>query len=284
MNILDKIRNKFIYHNVDVSDKNINKVIEKITKGDTLEKATSRVIKNEQQRKRRQKNKNNFLDYGIDEKFISQYDLTNKNIKKMDKSFLKKLKKKSTALKLERKKEKALKDKGISFKKSDLRKSWEKLRQENNLDDTDTFYSLRYYLYVGFSDVLGLGFDPHVFDNFSVITLEKSIREFILEAILFPDNSDDFVGVWVYDYGYKSDMEYKAKVYSERGYNFSRGFIKLDGRNYRKLTVSNSWSKKEFLKMFATVLYHMKSSDRLEFREFLLSYANACKIDYLKKI
>ena len=82
MNILDKIRNKFIYHNVDTSDKNINKVIEKITKGDTIEKATSRVIKNEQQRKRREKNKNNFYlniekDYPSRENLFSNMAFSN---------------------------------------------------------------------------------------------------------------------------------------------------------------------------------------------------------------
>ena len=257
-------------------------------KGKGAEKAAKAVIKNEKERERRQRNRKALKQYGISNSIISKNRLDTKNFDKYSKKELQKYKRQTSTQRREHEKAERLRQAGYTdFKKSDLRKSWDKLKaQFPKLEPPeDKIVKLPdVWLYVGYADTTGNGFDAYLYNGYTILELESEIEEFYGYAKEHPDDSVQFHGVFYIDYGTEQAMKKRAEVNYSRGYNFSRKYTKLDDKSYSKLTVSNKWTKLDFLQLVATCFAHMKSSDILHYIHVFKDYCNACKFDYLNFI
>ena len=130
------------------------------------------------------------------------------------------------------------------------------------------------YLYVGVCEIK----DGFTIPNLHLLSLED-IKDFLDsnlgKAAKEPDGSPNFSSVFQYKYGSKSNMEYRAKVFYDRGYNMNVEHLKLTPERYQKITVSNAWSERDFFSMFYTCTCQMKNSDIIDFNDYLKDYCNS---------
>lgn len=267
------------------TDELIQKALARSGKGE--EKAVKAVIKNEKERQRRQRNREQLQKIGVSDSIIAKHRLNTKNFDKYTKKELQKFKRESRTLERETEKAEALKRAGVkNIKKTDLRKSWDKLAHKYGVEIPGTVKRPKVpegksWLYVGYADTTGNGFDATIFNGYTVEELEQEIEDMYEGAALHPDNSVNFAGVFFIDYGPKEVMEKRAEVNFSRGYNFSKQYTKLDEKSYMKLTVSNKWTRLEFLRLVATCFAHMKNSDILHFYDVFLGYCEENGFDYM---
>ena len=267
------------------TEERIEKALARAGKGE--EKAVKAVIKNEKEKQRRQRNRQQLQKIGVSDAIIAKNRLDTKNFDKYTKKELQKFKRDSRTREREMEKAEALKRAGVKNpKKTDLRKSWEKLADKYNIDIPGTAKRKkvpegRTYLYVGFADTTGNGFDATEFKGYTVEELQQFIVDMVEGAAFHPDGSDAFGGVFFIDYGPKEVMEKRAEVNYSRGYNFSKQYTKLDDKAYMKLTVSNRWTEQEYLRMVATCFAHMKNSDILHYYDVFRDYCTENGFDYM---
>lgn len=206
-------------------------------------------------------------------------------------------------------KEEYLKNIGVAYTKSDLRKSWDKLAQqypdlippgwtENPAKKAAEQFTGRItvseYLYVGFADPNENGFHrlfsrkrggKQSLDSLSFLyadDLRQIIHERLLEAKLNVDDSSNFAGVAKVLHGSKDDMEREAAIAYQAGYNFNPKHLKLDRSQYMKLTISNSWEEEEFLEMVATVICQIRNDAVPAAWKGFKGYCNKTKLPFLK--
>ena len=152
---------------------------------------------------------------------------------------------------------------GIKYKAGDLSLGWEKLREKYSKDITspgkvrltgDT------YLYIGAAEVQG---------GFSLMNLSKVddgrlidlINRRVEDAKADPSGSSDLYCVYQVYYGGKDDCMTIANFYYKRGYNLTAKRQKFNQDRYNKITVSNSFSQREFHEMIYTCISQMKNED-----------------------
>lgn len=127
------------------------------------------------------------------------------------------------------------------------------------------------YLYVGVCEIKD-GFHVPNTDALTTEQLKDFVQDVLKEARRTPDGSASFSAAFQYGRGSKSNMEYRAKVMYERGYNMNAEHLKLSPERYQKITVSNKWSEHDFFGMFYTCITQMKNADVLDFNDYLKDY------------
>ncbi len=152
---------------------------------------------------------------------------------------------------------------GIKYKLSDLRLGWEKLREKYGKEITppgkirltgDT------YLYIGAAEVQG-GFSLMDLSDVDDGRLIDLINKRVAEADADPSGSEDLYCVYQVHYGSREECQAVANFYYKRGYNLTAGRQKLNPERYNKITISNSFSQREFYEMIFTCISQMKNED-----------------------
>lgn len=175
---------------------------------------------------------------------------------------------------------------GIKYKLSDLRLGWEKLREKYSKEITppgkirltgDT------YLYIGAAEVQG-GFTLIDLSDVDDARLADLIHKRIEDAKADPSSSADLFCVYqVYD-GTKKDCTTVANFYYKRGYNLTAERQKFNQDRYNKITISNSFSQREFWEMVYTCIVQMKNEDVMPFVQHLARYCKKNGWPFIKNL
>lgn len=112
------------------------------------------------------------------------------------------------------------------------------------------------YLYIGFAEKVG-GFSKYNLSQYSDDELLEMINDRIRDARINPDDShgNKFKGVFQFgSFDSKEKAQRRANYWYKHGYdlNYQHGNLKLDNSRYDKVTISNSFSYREFLEMTYT--------------------------------
>ena len=129
------------------------------------------------------------------------------------------------------------------------------------------------YLYVGVCEIKD-GFSIPNTKGLTVNQLKDYIQEILTAAKASPDGSGSFSSAFSVAFGSRSNMQHRAKVMYNRGYNMDPQHLKLQENQYQKITVSNAWNEHEFLSMFYACASQMKNSDVIDFNNKLKNYCN----------
>ena len=175
---------------------------------------------------------------------------------------------------------------GIKYKMSDLRLGWEKLREKYSKEITppgkvrltgDT------YLYIGAAEVQG---------GFSLMNLSKVddgrlidlINKRVEDAKADPSGSSDLYCVYQVYYGSKDDCMSIANFYYKRGYNLTAKRQKFNQDRYNKITISNSFSQREFHEMIYTCISQMKNEDVPFFMQEMARFCEENDFPFIKNL
>lgn len=175
---------------------------------------------------------------------------------------------------------------GIKYKLSDLRLGWEKLREKYSKEITppgkirltgDT------YLYIGAAEVQG---------GFSLMNLSKVddgrlidlINRRVEDAKADPSGSSDLYCVYQVYYGSKDDCMSIANFYYKRGYNLTAKRQKFNQDRYNKITISNSFSQREFHEMIYTCISQMKNEDVPFFMQEMSRFCEDNDFPFIKNL
>lgn len=175
---------------------------------------------------------------------------------------------------------------GIKYKLSDLGLGWEKLRGKYSNEITppgkirltgDT------YLYIGAAEVQG---------GFSLMNLLKVdddrlidlINKRVEDAKADPSGSSDLYCVYQVYYGTKDDCLSIANFYYHRGYNLTAKRQKFNQDRYNKITISNSFSQREFHEMIYTCISQMKNEDVPFFMQEMARFCEENDFPFIKNL
>lgn len=234
------------------------------------------------------------IDFGISPSMISRADLASKDLTRKTMADWK-----TRGQKLDE-----LTRLGITdFRAADLRLSWPKLMEKYPGIEPPTGYKIRgtsgnrkvpafnpnirltgnNYLYIGAAEVQG-GFHAEDLTGLSDDDLIDRINERVSDATGNPDSSSDLFCVFQVHYGSRSDCEELAKFYYGRGYNMTAGHMKTIKDRYQRVTVSNSFSQREFHEMVYTCISQMKNEDVGPFISQMKGYCRSNGFPFMKGI
>lgn len=175
---------------------------------------------------------------------------------------------------------------GIKYKLSDLRLGWGKLREKYSKEITPpgkTRLTGGTYLYIGAAEVQG-GFSLIDLSDVDDDRLEDLIHKRIEDAKADPTSSADLFCVYqVYD-GTKKDCLTVANFYYKRGYNLTAERQKFNQERYNKITISNSFSQREFWEMLYTCIVQMKNEEVMPFVQHLARYCKKNGWPFIKNL
>lgn len=175
---------------------------------------------------------------------------------------------------------------GIKYKLSDLRLGWEKLREKYSKEITPpgkTRLTGDTYLYIGAAEVQG-GFSLIDLSDVDDDRLADLIHKRIEDAKADPTSSADLFCVYqVYD-GTKKDCLTVANFYYKRGYNLTAERQKFNQERYNKITISNSFSQREFWEMLYTCIVQMKNEEVMPFVQHLARYCKKNGWPFIKNL
>ena len=175
---------------------------------------------------------------------------------------------------------------GIKYKLSDLRLGWEKLREKYSKEITPPGKSRMTgdtYLYIGAAEVQG---------GFSLMNLSKVddgrlidlINRRVEDAKADPSGSSDLYCVYQVYYGSKDDCMSIANFYYKRGYNLTAKRQKFNQDRYNKITISNSFSQREFHEMIYTCISQMKNEDVPFFMQEMARFCEENGFPFIKNL
>lgn len=250
----------------------------------TRAKETKRITRNEKRKADRAASREFLIEQGLDSKFISKHKLYDKQSKSYDSRELLKLKKQNV-----------LENAGITFTQSDLKLGWVKLQEKYpNIIIPDNAWKhpqktaqsgFKYWLYVGAAAAGNDGFEPMDFDGFSISDYETHINMIVDYAAAHPDGSGRMHCVYqVRIRNEKEPLQRAAEIFYNRGYNLSGEEMKLDNKSYSSLTISNQWTKQEFLRLILSCISQMKNADVKDFMDNMRKYCRLNGVDWLKNI
>lgn len=157
----------------------------------------------------------------------------------------------------------------------------EKLKNYLHVVDENTVIEFNQAIYVGFADIMGDGF---YMENQNADESYNDIAIRVEEALYNIDNSDGFRAEFYIDFGPPSVMEDKAWAMYERSMKFALKHAHFDGKQYHKITVSNKWSKREFLNMVNSCVQMMANRDVIHFVQNAKNYLSTQNVDWLAGI
>ena len=175
---------------------------------------------------------------------------------------------------------------GIKYKLSDLRLGWEKLREKYSKEITppgknrltgDT------YLYIGAAEVQG-GFSLMNLSKVDDDRLIDLINKRVEDAKADPSGSLDLYCVYQVYYGSKDDCMSIANFYYKRGYNLTAKRQKFNQDRYNKITISNSFSQREFHEMIYTCISQMKNEDVPFFMQEMARFCEENDFPFIKNL
>ena len=175
---------------------------------------------------------------------------------------------------------------GIKYKMSDLRLGWEKLREKYSKEITppgkvrltgDT------YLYIGAAEVQG-GFSLMNLSKVDDDRLIDLINKRVEDAKADPSGSSDLYCVYQVYYGSKDDCLSIANFYYKRGYNLTAKRQKFNQDRYNKITISNSFSQREFHEMIYTCISQMKNEDVPFFMQEMARFCEENDFPFIKNL
>lgn len=254
----------------------------------TRAKETKRITRNEKRKADRAASREFLLEQGLDQKFISRYKLYDKQAKSYDSREILKLKKQN-----------ALENAGVKFTQADLKLGWVKLQEKYpDLIIPDKAWKhppkkskksaqsgFKYWLYVGAAAAGNDGFEPMDFSGFSIADYETHINEIVSFAAAHPDGSGRMHCVFkVLIRDNPEPLQRAAEVFYNRGYNLSGENMKLDNKSYSSLTISNKWTKAEFLRLVLSCISQMKNADVSDFMDSMRKYCRLNGVNWLKNI
>lgn len=183
---------------------------------------------------------------------------------------------------------------GIKYKAGDLSLGWERLRQKYGDQvtppagykprvSTRTRFTGPTYLYIGAAEVQG---------GFSLMNLSKVddgrlidlINKRVEDAKADPSGSSDLYCVYQVYYGSKDDCMTIANFYYKRGYNLTAKRQKFNQDRYNKITVSNSFSQREFHEMIYTCISQMKNEDVPFFMQEMSRFCEENDFPFIKNL
>ena len=175
---------------------------------------------------------------------------------------------------------------GIKYKASDLGLGWEKLRQKYSKEITPpggTRLTGDTYLYIGAAEVQG---DFTLIDLSDVDDdrLADLIHKRIEDAKADPSGSESLYCVYQVHYGPKKDCLTVANFYYKRGYNLTAERQKFNQERYNKITISNSFSQREFWEMLYTCIVQMKNDDVMPFVHDLARFCEKNEWPFIKNL
>lgn len=263
----------------------------------TRQKEEKRLAKNERERNRVAKNRKALQKDGIPLSIIKAELLDRKSYSSITK------KQKSE---FRRRGEKAaeLDRLGIKYKKSDLKLGWDKLIDKygpqitpppghktrgtaGNKKKPAFNPAIRLtgstYLYIGAAEVHA-GFSAVDFIGITDRELIDMIKRRKEDAKSDPSGSDDLYCVFQVYSGTRSDCEEIANFYYQRGYNISPDHIKTNPGRYNRITISNSFSQREFHEMVYTCISQMKNEDVPIFMNEMVHFCDKNGFPFMKNL
>lgn len=147
----------------------------------------------------------------------------------------------------------------------------------------DATYVTSNYLYVGAAEIRG-GFHAENFDGFTNAELAAQIHDRINEASDNPDDSNSLYSVYQVYSGSKERMNHVASVYYKRGYNMDKDSLKLDSKQYMKLTISNRWNEHGFYSMVLNCINQMKNEDVKPFIREMNRYCKQNNLPFMENL
>ena len=252
-------------------------------------------VRNDPQKAEKAARKKTLLDSGVPESIIELSDLTSKELSPKSITDYR-----NQGLRLNE-----LNRLGITdFKKSDLRLSWPRFMEKYPEAQPPEGYKIRgtagnktqpkkpsfnsairlsgnTYLYIGAAEVR-IGFSMENLSDISDDRLIELINERMKDADKNPDDSDDLYCIFRVHVGSRSECEAMAEFYYKRGYNFSSnrkgGFkerwVKVVKERYMKITISNTFSQREFHEMIYNCLSQMKNDDVESFMDNMTAFCH----------
>lgn len=175
---------------------------------------------------------------------------------------------------------------GIKYKQGDLGLGWERLREKFSKDITPpgkTRLTGDTYLYIGAAEVQG-GFslvDLSDVDDGRLIDLINKRYE---DAKSDPSSSADLFCIFQTHYGSKKDCLAVANFYYKRGYNLTPERQKFNQERYNKITISNSFSQREFHEMIYTCISQMKNEDVPGFMQEMAAFCEENDFPFIKNL
>ena len=183
---------------------------------------------------------------------------------------------------------------GIKYKAGDLSLGWEKLRQKYGDQvtppvgykprvSTRTRLSGPIYLYIGAAEVQG-GFSLMNLSKVDDDRLIDLINKRVDDAKADPSGSSDLYCVYQVYYGSKDDCMSIANFYYKRGYNLTAKRQKFNQDRYNKITISNSFSQREFHEMIYTCISQMKNEDVPFFMQEMARFCEENDFPFIKNL
>ena len=183
---------------------------------------------------------------------------------------------------------------GIKYKAGDLSLGWDRLRQKYGEQvtppagykprvSTRTRLTGPTYLYIGAAEVQG---------GFSLMNLKKVddgrlidlINRRVEDAKADPSGSSDLYCVYQVYYGNKDGCMSIANFYYKRGYNLTAKRQKFNQDRYNKITISNSFSQREFHEMIYTCISQMKNEDVPFFMQEMARFCEENDFPFIKNL
>ena len=183
---------------------------------------------------------------------------------------------------------------GIKYKSGDLSLGWEKLRQKYGDQvtppagykprvSTKTRLTGPIYLYIGAAEVQG-GFSLMNLSKVGDDRLIDLINRRVEDAKADPSGSSDLYCVYQVYYGSKDDCISIANFYYKRGYNLTAKRQKFNQDRYNKITISNSFSQREFYEMIYTCISQMKNEDVPFFMQEMARFCKENDFPFIKNL
>ena len=183
---------------------------------------------------------------------------------------------------------------GIKYKSGDLSLGWEKLRQKYGDQvtppagykprvSTRTRLTGPIYLYIGAAEVQG-GFSLMNLSKVGDDRLIDLINKLVEDAKADPSGSSDLYCVYQVYYGTKDDCTAIANFYYKRGYNLTAKRQKFNQDRYNKITISNSFSQREFYEMIYTCISQMKNEDVPFFMQEMARFCEENDFPFIKNL
>lgn len=239
------------------------------------------------------------LDYGLSPSIISRADLASKDLKP---GTLKDWRTRGQKLdELERL--------GITdFTAADLRLSWPKLMEKYPGVEPPAGYKIRgtsgnkainsglrwtgkTYLYIGAAEV-HTGFVKQDLSGLSDLELIQRINTKVADKLANPSGSDELHCIYQVFIGSQADCERMASYYFSSGYNMNalrlsapKGrYIKTVKERYQKITISNSYTQREFHEMIYTCLCQMLNEHVADFMDDMRDFCDRNGFPFMKNL
>lgn len=252
----------------------------------TRQAEEKRIKRNIERKESRNRTRQYFLDLGFNPSFINKYKLFNKKVESYTPDEIKKLKKRAADERRQAEKKSVLDKAGISdYTLSDLRLSWNKLAEKfPGIELPDNFvYTAGEYLYIGAAEIQR-GFHREDLSGFTTAEVVEHINDRIREAADNEGGSGDMYCEFKYETGSYDKCMYVAQAMYQRGYNFNPKHMKLSPKQYMKVTVSNKWSKREFLELIYNVINQMHNREVKHFISDMRIYCSDNGLPFMNEI